>query len=104
MDLKFKFLSKIPSPLKNKYLITFIVFLFWMTFLDSYNILNLRKLYIEEKKLNEEKEFYINEIRKDSVELYKLTNDKKYQEKFARERNLMRKKNEDVYIIKEHRK
>ena len=27
MDLKFKFLSKIPSPLKNKYLITFIVFL-----------------------------------------------------------------------------
>ena len=86
MDLKFKFLSKIPSPLKNKYLITFIVFLFWMTFLDSYNILNLRKLYIEEKKLNEEKEFYINEIRKDSIELHKLTNDKKYQEKFARER------------------
>ena len=67
MDLKFKFLSKIPSPLKNKYLITFIVFLLWMTFLDSYNILNLRKLYIEEKKLNEEKEFYIDEIRKDSV-------------------------------------
>ena len=104
MDLKFKFLSKIPGPLKNKYLITFIVFLFWMTFLDSYNILNLRELYIEEKKLNEEKEFYINEIRKDSVELYKLTNDKKYQEKFARERYLMRKKNEDVYIIKEQRK
>ena len=76
-----------------------------MTFLDSYNILNLRKLYIEEKKLDEEKkEFYINEIRKDSVELYKLTNDKKYQEKFARERYLMRKKNEDIYIIKEQRK
>ena len=34
----------------------------------------------------------------------KLTNDKKYQEKFARERYLMRKKNEDVYIIKEQKK
>ena len=62
------------------------------------------KLYIEEKKLNEEKEFYINEIRKDSIELHKLTNDKKYQEKFARERYLMRKKNEDIFIIKEQRK
>ena len=44
------------------------------------------------------------EIKKDSIELHKLTNDKKYQEKFARERYLMRKKNEDIFIIKEQKK
>ena len=42
----------------------------------------------------------ISEIEKDSTELYHLQNTTEAQEKFAREKFLMRKENEDVFIIR----
>ena len=52
------------------------------------------------KTLKEQKEFYSKEIKNDSTELYKLKNDTLEQEKFAREKFLMKKDNEDVFIIR----
>ena len=42
----------------------------------------------------------IQEITKDSSEYYDLLNDAEKREKFAREKFLMKKENEDVYIIR----
>ena len=39
-------------------------------------------------------------MEKDSTELYHLKNTKKQQEKFAREKFLMKKDNEDIFIIR----
>ena len=41
------------------------------------------------------------EIKSDSTELSRLKNDSEKQEKFAREKFLMKKDNEDVFIIRE---
>ena len=51
-------------------------------------------------ELKRQKNFYINETRKDSHNLYKLMNDSIAQEKFAREKFLMKKENEDIFIIR----
>jgi cell division protein DivIC len=53
-------------------------------------------------KLNElkkEKKFYIDEIKKDSVMIQKLLYDTLELEKYAREKYLMKKDNEDLYLL-----
>ena len=54
-------------------------------------------------ELIQQKEFYISEIESDSTELSDLKNDPKQQEKFAREKFLMKKENEDVFIIRDNK-
>jgi hypothetical protein len=51
--------------------------------------------------LEEQKAFYISEIKSDSTELFNLKNDSEEQEKFAREKFKMKKENEDIFIIRE---
>ena len=98
---KLKTLTKnIPKLLKNKYTITLVLFSFWILLIDDYNLLKQYKLQKDIKKLKEQKEYYLYEIEKDSTELYHLQNTKEEQERFARERFLMKKKNEDVFIIR----
>ena len=53
-------------------------------------------------KLNElkkEKRFYIDEIKKDSVMIQKLLYDTLELEKYAREKYLMKKDKEDLYLL-----
>ena len=48
-----------------------------------------------------QKKSYIDQIKSDSTELHKLQNNPNEQEKFAREKFLMKKENEDIFIIRE---
>tara|TARA_B000000475_G_C15692870_1_gene323024 strand:- start:52 stop:369 length:318 start_codon:yes stop_codon:yes gene_type:complete len=95
-----KFIQNIPKPLKNKYIITLIAFAFWIVFIDDYNLMKQYQLQKNVKELEKQKEYYLIEIKKDSTELYHLTNTNKEQERFAREKFLMKKDNEDVFIIR----
>ena len=94
-------LKKILAPIKNKYIATIIFFIIWIFFLDDYNLINQHKTRKKAQQLKQKKDFYLSEIEKDSIELYKLQNDPEFQEKFAREKFLMKKENEDVFIIRE---
>ena len=93
--------QKLPAPLRNKYLITFIVFLVWIFFIDKFDIITQIKMNKEFKQLKQQYEFYKEEIEKDSTEIYNLNNNLEEQERFARERFLMKKENEDLFIIRE---
>ena len=55
----------------------------------------------EFKQLKEQQEFYKAEIEKDSTKVYNLNNNPEEQERFARERFLMKKGNEDVFIVRD---
>ena len=85
--------------LKNKYVIAIIAFLVWIMFFDRNNFINQVRLVNTLNDLNEQKEFYQREIRKDSAELHRLKTDTTSLEKFAREKYLMKKENEDIYLI-----
>ena len=101
MDRIQDIIKKLPKPLKNKYLILFLLFILWVVFIDDYNLINQSKIKNTVDDLKIQKEFYISEIKSDSTELYKLQNDPAEQERFAREKFLMKKENEDIFIIRE---
>ena len=100
MDRIQDIIKKLPKPLRNKYLIFFLLFIFWIIFLDDYNLINQNQIKREVDDLKDQKEFYISEIKKDSTELSNLKNNSNKQEKFAREKFLMKKDNEDLFIIR----
>ena len=101
MDRIQNIIKKLPKPLRNKYLILFLLFILWVVFIDDYNLINQSKIKNTVDDLKIQKEFYISEIKSDSTELYKLQNDPAEQERFAREKFLMKKENEDIFIIRE---
>ena len=96
-----KYLLKfIPKPLRNIYVSSTIFFIFWVLLIDDYNLLKQRKIQKKIDELTEQKKFYMSEIKKDSIELIDLKTKKNKQEKFAREKFLMKIDNEDLYLIR----
>ena len=53
----------------------------------------------ELNQLEDEKDFYRQELLKDSTTYYSLFNNRENLEKYAREKFKMKKTNEDIYII-----
>ena len=96
-----KFLANIPKPFKNKYIVTLFLFTFWIMFIDDYNIIEQYKLEKKIEDLQSQKSYYMSEIDKDSTKFYHIQNIQEEQERFAREKFLMRKDNEDIFIIRE---
>jgi cell division protein FtsB len=73
-----------------------------MTFIDSNDLISRFNMSSKLRSLENEKEYYqekMAEVEKDRKEL--LTN-KELLEKFAREKYLMKKETEDVFIIQEN--
>jgi len=83
----------------NKYFITTLVFVVWLVFFDSNNVLTNMRTRDKLNDLKKDKKFYKDEIKKDSVLVQKLLYDTLELEKFAREKYLMKKDNEDVYLV-----
>jgi cell division protein DivIC len=94
--------KKLPPVFKNFYSVTLICFVVWLTFLDSNDLISRFKMGAKLRSLDNEKEYYkekIDEVEKDRKEL--MTN-KELLEKFAREKYLMKKDKEDIFIIQEN--
>jgi cell division protein FtsB len=76
----------------------------WILFFDSNSYLNQRRLNAALTKVESEKEFYISEIEKDKKTSESLKSNTDLLERFAREQFLMKRDNEDVYLIVEEEK
>ncbi|MBX9806608.1 MAG: septum formation initiator family protein [Flavobacteriaceae bacterium] len=87
----FKFLS-------NKYVWVMLFFSTWMIFLDNYSYFDHRFLDKQIDELEDNKEYYQQEIKKDQENIKQLKNPDQT-EKYAREKYYMKKDSEDVYII-----
>ncbi|MAR64928.1 MAG: septum formation initiator [Flammeovirgaceae bacterium] len=87
---------------KNFYFLFFLTFLIWMILIDSNGFVNRFKLSNKLNDLENEKNFYLDEIYNISNEKSQFESDKDLFERFAREQYLMKKKSEDIfYIVKE---
>jgi len=94
-------INKLPKPFRNFYFVTGLIFVFWMTLLDSNNLIARFQLSSKLNSLENEKEYYeekIVEVEKDHNQLF---GDRESLEKFAREKYLMKKESEDIYIVVE---
>jgi cell division protein DivIC len=94
-------LKRVPPIFRNFYVVGIAFFLVWMTFLDQNDFLSRFRLSAKLRSLENEKEYYqekIKEVEKDHQHLF---GDNESLEKFAREKYLMKKKTEDIYLIVE---
>jgi len=99
-----KTVRNIFSVVSNKYFITLLAFVIWMIFFDDNNFINQHRLNNALQKVEQEREFYISEIKRDRQTAFDLESNQNNLERFAREEYLMKRENEDVYIIIEETK
>jgi cell division protein FtsB len=86
----------IPVQLRNRYFLVLVLFFAWMIFIDQHDILTQWSLQKTVDQLEEEKDFYTNQIEKAEEQRLQLELDK---EKIAREKYYMKRPGEDVFII-----
>lgn len=94
-------LDRVPSFLKNKYVLVLIAAVVWILFFDQNNLFQQYRLSRELRDLKQEKKYYSEEISRDSTEIEKLKNNPQELERYAREKYLMKKEGEDIFIVTE---
>ena len=94
-------LTHIPSWLKSKYVLTGIGFVIWMVFFDDRDLITTHFRHTDElKKLEQSKMYYQQQIATTKTELEQLRSNPSTIEKYAREKYLMKRDNEDVFLIR----
>lgn len=94
-----QYLKKFTIILKNKYVIITIIFLVWLIIFDQNNLISQIKLSQKFNELKQNKKYYKEQIVNDTIELNNLLTKPENLEKFARENYLMKRSNEDIFII-----
>ena len=85
--------------LSNKYIIAITVFAVLMLFVDRNNMFEQRQRMQQLNELIASKKFYQAEIEKTKKNLADLRDNPAALEKYARENYLMKKDNEDLFIV-----
>ena len=85
--------------IKNKYFLTTIGIIVWLLFFDKNDFFSQMELMGKLNKLRADKTYYLAEIKNNRDAIEDLKTNKKSLERFAREKYLMKKDNEDVYVI-----
>jgi cell division protein DivIC len=94
-----KIFIKAINILRNKYVLAGLIFVIWVSFFDSYSLLKRHNINKKLNQLKIEKKYYKDEIKSDSIALRQLQSGSDNLEKFARERYLMKKDSEDIYVV-----
>jgi cell division protein DivIC len=99
-----KYLKRIPSFIFNKYFLSLSLFVVWILFFDRNDFFTQLQWRRELHEMQKSKAFYQNEIEENK----KFSNDLKYNaatiEKFVREKYLMKRDNEDLFVIQKAQK
>jgi cell division protein FtsB len=96
--------KNIIRNLKNRYTLTFLAFVVWVSFFDKNDLLSQMELRTEVKKLESEKKYFVTEISKNKTDMKELITNPRNLEKFAREKYLMKRDNEDVFVLVDEKK
>lgn len=94
-------LTHIPSFLKNKYFISFAAFCVIMFFLDKNDFFTQYERRKELRDLQQSKQHYSTQLAAERKELQALETNPAAVEKIAREKYLMKRDNEELFIISE---
>ena len=94
-------LGRLPAWLKNKYILCGAGFIIWMLFFDPRDIYSQLKYTRELNELKTSKSYYQKEIAKEAAELEQLKTNPATLEKYAREKYMMKRENEDLFLVSE---
>ncbi|MGK7395979.1 MAG: FtsB family cell division protein [Candidatus Cyclobacteriaceae bacterium M3_2C_046] len=90
---------KLPKFAKNFYFVFGLAFLIWMLFFDSNDFISQFQLTHKLNELEREKTYYLEKIEEVEADREELFSNDDLLEKFAREKYLMKRKSEDIYVI-----
>ena len=93
--------KKLPPAFRNFYVVTLAIFFIWMLALDSNNLVARYQLSAKLGALENEREYYLEKIQEVEKDRQELFGDKESIEKFAREKYLMKKDSEDIFVVVE---
>jgi cell division protein FtsB len=96
------FYTRLPAFIKNKYFVSITLFLVWMLFIDDYNMVFQWQKSRELAAIKEKKEYYEKEIQQVNQDRKDLFSSKANLEKYAREKYLMKRDDEDIFVIEEN--
>lgn len=85
--------------LKDKYFLTIVIFFVWMLFFDKNNIGSQVKLRWHLHEMRNKQEYYSDMIKQVNLEKKELFTSTESLEKFAREQYMMKKDEEDLFVI-----
>lgn len=98
--MKFVF-SNIPSWIKSKYFIAFAAFFVVIVFLDKNDFFTQWNRRKELRELEKTRQHFQTQIETERKELESLKNNPATIEKYAREKYLMKRDNEDLFLIQD---
>lgn len=94
-----KLLDRIPKRLRNRYGIALLVLVTWISIFSDNDLWTTWKNHRELSRMAEQSEWYAREITRTKEQLTEMHSDKLLLEKFARERYLMKRDNEDIFVL-----
>ena len=94
-----KLFAYIPSFLKDKFFLAPAGFAVWLLFFDRNDMLTQIERGEELKSLQKSKKYYTEQIAQERKVSEELQSDPATIEKYAREKYLMKRDNEDLFII-----
>jgi len=92
-------MKKLKKIFTNKYLITGIAFAVWIMFFDRNDVILQLKRIRDLNRLQQSEEVMAQKISDTKRELKQLKTNPETLEKYAREKYLMKKDNEDLFIV-----
>ena len=96
-----KLLTHLPAWLRNKYFISFAAFCVVILFLDKNDFFTQMERRKELRELQQSKRYYTTQIALESKELQELKTNPATVEKYAREKYLMKRDNEEIFLVSE---
>ncbi len=94
-----KLIRHIPPFLRNKYLLTLSVFVVWMLFFDRNDMFTQFGRRNDLQEIEQSKSYFTQKIIENKKFSRAIQSDAAAIEKFAREKYLMKRDNEDLFII-----
>lgn len=94
-----KLIDRIPKRLRNRYGIALLVLVAWISIFSDNDLWTTWKNHRELSRMEEQSGWYELEIARTKEQLTEMQSDKLLLEKFARERYLMKRDNEDIFVL-----
>jgi len=92
-------MKRLIDLVKNKYFLVTLAFVVWMVFFDTNDLYSQYESYKDVKNLERERDYCLKQTEQVNKDLDELNSNPQKLEKFAREKYLMKKDNEDVFVI-----
>ncbi len=97
--MKENLLRYVPRTLRNRYGAGLLAMVLWICLFADYDLYTMLKLRHQLGQLQEQRDRYAEQIAVTREQLHEISSDQALLEKFAREKYLMKRDNEDIFVL-----